>query len=73
MNHLVLSQLFARLVASRKVWVYDNGDLVIVSPFTTYAEAQNAIGLPRNSSAVKRNIDTGKLYLKRFSFYSNKQ
>ena len=73
MNHLILSQSFARLVTLRQVWIYDNGQLVIGSPFSSYAEAQVAIGLPRNSVAIRRNIDTDKLYLKRYSFYSNKQ
>ena len=73
MNHLILSQTFAKLVTSRQVWVYDNGKLVIGSPFTSYAKAQLAIGIPKYSVAIRRNIDTGKLYLKRYSFYSNKQ
>lgn len=73
MNHLVLSQKFAKLVTSRSVWVYDNGKLVIGSPFQSYAEAQAAIGISRTSVAIRRNIDTGKLYLQRYSFYSNKQ
>jgi hypothetical protein len=70
MNHLVLAPNFAKLITSRSVWVYDNGDLVIGSPFESYAEAQAAIGIPRTSVAVRRNIDTGKLYLQRYSFYS---
>ena len=73
MNHLITSQKFAKLITSRSVWVYDNGKLVIGSPFDSYAEAQTAIGISRTSVAVRRNIDTGKLYLQRYSFYSNKQ
>lgn len=52
MSHLVLAQKFARLITSRSVWVYDNGELVIGSPFESYAEAQAAIGIPRTSVAV---------------------
>ena len=73
MKHLILSQSFARLVKSRQVWAYDNGKLVKGSPFSSYAEAQVAIGLGRESVAIRRNIDTGKLYLKRYSFYSKIQ
>jgi hypothetical protein len=73
MNHLVLSQRFAKLTTSRLVWVYDNGKLITGSPFVNYAEAQSAIGISRKSVAVRRNIDTGKLYLQRYSFYSTEQ
>ena len=73
MNHLILSQRFAKLISSRSVWVYDNGKLVTGSPFASYAEAQGSIGISRTSVVVRRNIDTGKLYLQRYSFYSNKQ
>jgi hypothetical protein len=73
MNHLILSQSFARLLTSRQVWVYDNGILILGSPFSSYAEAQEAIGIPQNSLAIRRNIDKDKLYLKRYSFYSKKK
>ena len=73
MKHLVLSQRFAKLITSRSVWVYDSGKLVTGSPFASYSEAQHAIGISRTSVAVRRNVDTGKLYLQRYLFYSNKQ
>lgn len=73
MNHLILSQSFAKLVTYRQVWVYYNGKLVKGNPFSSYAAAQVAIVISRNSVAVRRNIDTGKLYLKRYSFFSKKQ
>jgi hypothetical protein len=34
------------------------------------ADAQEAIGIPRTSVAIRRNIDTGKSYLNRYTFYS---
>lgn len=72
-THLELAQKFSKLVENRKIWVYENNVLVSGSPFVSYAEAQKAIGIARTSRAISRNIDTGKLYLNRFSFYSNKQ
>lgn len=73
MTHLILAQNFSKLINTRNVWVYDKGVLLNGSPFLSYAEAQEALGISRISVAVRRNIDTGKLYLKRFSFYSKKQ
>lgn len=70
MTHLHLSQAFSSLVKVRNVWVYDNGILVNSQPFTSYAAAQEAIGIPRTSVVVRRNIDTGKFYLNRYTFYS---
>lgn len=35
-----------------------------------FIDAQESIGLPRTSVAVRRNIDTGKAYLNRYTFYS---
>ena len=70
MSHLHLSQAFSSLVSVRMVWVYDNGKLLNSQPFTSYADASEAIGIPRNSVAVRRNIDTGKANLSRYTFYS---
>jgi hypothetical protein len=47
-----------------------HGTLLNSQPFTSYANAQESIGLPRTSVAVRRNIDTGKAYLNRYTFYS---
>ena len=60
MNHLTLSQSFARLVNLRQIWVYDDLKLISGSPFSSNADAQEAIGIAINSLAVGRNIDTGK-------------
>ena len=70
MSHLHLAQAFSSLVNVRNVWVYDNGRLLNSQPFTSYGDAQEAIGIPRTSVAVRRNIDTGKSYLNRYTFYS---
>lgn len=70
MSHLHLAQAFSSLVTVRNIWVYDNGRLINSQPFTSYAAAQEAIGIPRASVAVRRNIDTGKAYLNRYTFYS---
>ena len=60
MNQLTLSQSFARLVKVRQIWVYDDLKLISGSPFSSNADAQEAIGIAINSLAVGRNIDTGK-------------
>jgi LAGLIDADG endonuclease len=73
MSHLILAQTFAGHVKSRQVWVYNNGVLIKGSPFDTYASAQEAIGLSRISVVVRRKIDSGKLYLNRYTFFSTKQ
>lgn len=51
MNHLVLSQKFAKLIISRSVWVYENEVLVSESHFQSYAEAQAAC-VARNITAA---------------------
>jgi hypothetical protein len=71
MSHLHLAQGLSSLVNVRNIWVYDNGTLINSQPFTSYAAAQEAIGLPRTSVAVRRNIYTGKAYLNRYTFYSH--
>lgn len=71
MSHLALAQPFSRLVTSRSIYAYDMGILVAGSPFGTYGDALVAIGKPRTSAAVKRYIDTGKLYMGRYTFYSS--
>lgn len=70
MSHVELAQAFARLVTSREIYVYDNGKLVSGSPFSSQPDALVAIGESKRSSAVKRNIDTGKAFKSRFTFYS---
>ena len=70
MSHLHLAQSFSSLVNVRNILVYDNGTLLNSQPLTSFADASEAIGLPRTSVAVRRNIDTGKAYLNRYTFYS---
>ena len=74
MTHLQLSRLFTTLRGKDgfSVWVYDHGVLVNGSPFPSYSDAHQSIGLPRTSRAIGRSLDTGKLYLSRYSFYSRK-
>lgn len=73
MLHLHLAQAYGKLVTSRPVYIYDNGTLVNGKPYYSYAAAQEAIGLKRTASAVKRNIDSGKVYKNRYTFYSSPQ
>ena len=73
LTHLQLSQNFARLVKNRTIWVYDNGVLIKGSPFYTQTSAAEAIGLPKNTSVIKRYIDTDKLYVNRYAFYSTRR
>ena len=73
MNHNALAKAFARLIVDRVVYVYDYGKLLAGSPFTTYPYALIAIGESKRSALIKRNIDTGKVSKKRYTFYSVKQ
>lgn len=70
MSHLHLAQAFSRLVTTRTVFIYDNGVLLNEVPYSSYGDALESIGQPRTSSAIKRNIDTGKLFHKRYEFCS---
>lgn len=72
MTHLVLAQNYARLAGNRLVWVYDKGQLVLNSPFQNYARALEAISQPRTRAGIRRTIDTGKLFLGRYTFYSSR-
>lgn len=71
LSHLQLSQKFARLVKNRTIWVYDNGLLIKGSPFYIQTTAAEAVGLPKNTSVIKRYIDTGKGYANRYTFLFN--
>lgn len=53
-----------------KVWIYDNDILMSAEGYPNYASANAAIGLNRSSVAIGRNIDTGKKYKDRYTFYS---
>jgi hypothetical protein len=67
-TQLSLAMTSAKGKASYTVWLYDKGQLVPGSPFSTYADAHEAIGVSRSSRAIGRNIDTGKLYRGRYTF-----
>lgn len=72
MTQLLFSQAIAR-TASRNVYIYDKGVLMNVKPYTSYADAQDAIGIPRTAVVIRRKIDTGKAYLNRYTFYSTRK
>lgn len=72
MSHLTLAQSFARVKENRIVWVYDKGVVVKGSPFKSYSEVCEVIGINRNSKIVSRYLDTDKLYKERYSFYSQR-
>jgi hypothetical protein len=67
LTHTELAKAFARLIHNQQVYVYD---LVVGSPFFTYPNALVAIGISKKPSAIKRNIDTGKVFKGRYLFYS---
>jgi len=73
MSHLNLAQAFAKIKGPLIIWAYDNKTLIKGSPFNSYADVCEAIGLNRKSGTVKRYIDTGKLYNLRYSFFSSPQ
>ena len=70
MSQLEFAKAVARTVDIRTVFIYDNGVLLNDTLYSSYADAQSAIGLPRTSRAVSRHIDVGTLYRNRYAFYS---
>jgi hypothetical protein len=50
--------------------VYDSGELVQGSPFSSYTKAAIALGNINISSAISKKIDTDKLYKGRYIFES---
>lgn len=51
--------------------VYENGILVQGSPFSSYREAQLALGLNPDHVIIGRYIDTGKIYQGKYTFISH--
>ena len=45
--------------------------LVKGSPFSSYTQAELAMGNINISSVISKKIETGKLYKQRFKFYSS--
>ena len=70
MLHVDLAQAFARTIKNRSIWVYDKGELIKGSPFSSFRSAMEVIGYSKNSIAARRNIDTGKITGGRFTFFS---
>jgi len=68
-NQLEFSKALARTF-TRTVYIRDNGVLLNTTPYTSYGDAHQSIGLPRNSRAIGRNIDTGKKFKNRYTFSS---
>ena len=67
---LALKMTSKQVIGERQIWVYDNKDLVEGSPFNTNVDVALKLGLNKNTSIIKRYLDTDKLYLKRYSFYT---
>lgn len=51
--------------------VYDNGKLIVGSPFSSYTQAALALGNINISSVIYKKIDTDKLYKGRYIFESS--
>jgi len=51
--------------------VYDNGKLVVGSPFSSYTQAALALGNVNISSVISKKINTDKLYKGRYLFESS--
>lgn len=73
MTHLLFAQTFARVRGKVEIWVYEEGNLIKDSPYSSYAEVCELVGLSRTSRLVRRYIDTGKLYKNKYSFYSSRK
>lgn len=50
----------------KTIYLYDNNELVLDSPFKTYAEVNEILGLNKSGRTVYRKIDTNKLYKNRY-------
>lgn len=46
----------------KTIYLYDNNELVLGSPFKTYAEVNEVLGLKKTGRTIYRKIDTNKLY-----------
>lgn len=66
-NAQVTELLANTVIVNKKVWAYENSILIKGSPFSNLTAAINAIGGKRQPTSI---IDSGKLYLKKYSFYS---
>ena len=51
--------------------IYDNGNLIKGSPFSSYTKAALAMGNVNISSVISKKIDTDKLYKERYKFESS--
>jgi hypothetical protein len=71
MSHLAFAQTFSRLQNTNLIWVYDKDILVEGSPFNSFADAAESLGLKRTFSIIKRYLDTEKQYLNRYTISSN--
>jgi LAGLIDADG endonuclease len=56
------------ITEKKQIYVYDRGQLVSGAPFKNMNEA--GIALNTKNPYLNSKLDTGKLYLKRYSFYS---
>jgi len=54
----------------RRVYIYIEGVMVKGSPFSSYSEAHQALGLNPSSNTCNRYIDTGKRYKNNYIFTS---
>lgn len=73
LSHAALIRTLTLASGSRAgytVYVYENGTPLSNSPFSTYGDAQEALGLKRNSRTVSRYIDTTKVYKGKYTFRS---
>lgn len=71
MSHLVFAQTFSKLQNKNLIWVYDKDILIEGSPFYSFSDAAESLGLKRTSSIIKRYLDTDKQYLNRYTISSN--
>ncbi len=64
-SHTKFSQIIAR-TQDHSVTVYGQG--IFKATYSSYADAQTALGITRISRTVSRYINTGKLYKNRYEF-----
>lgn len=70
-SHTVFAQRIGRMIATtRRIWVYEGSKLFGGSPFNSCPDAIEALGQKRSSALCRRNIDTGKTVLGRYTLCS---
>lgn len=70
--HAKLIRNCTKIKTTKSIYIYKNNVLLEGSPFNSYADANEALGLNRSGRTIFINIDTNKLYKNIYLIVSNK-